>query len=98
MKTNSQVICIFIENCVTPFTKICVHLAKLHHDVLRRDVHAEVVLGEEVVPDGRHVGHHKVDAVVLAREENNKSVYILYLSKEGPISIRPFNFKKHGFI
>lgn len=88
MNTNSQVICIFIQNYVTPFTllsqqkpetlvhckknmhaevvkKICVHLAKLHHDVLRRDVHAEVVLGEEVMLDGRHVGHHKVDAVVL---------------------------------
>ena len=67
--------------------------AELHHDVLWRDVHAEVVLGEEVVPDGRCAGHHEVDAVVLAREENNKSGYILYLSKEGPISIRPFNIK-----
>ena len=71
--------------------------AELHHDVLRRDVHAKVVLGEEVVLDGRRVGHHEVDTVGLAREENNKSVYILYLSKEGPISIRPFNFLKTWF-
>jgi hypothetical protein len=45
--------------------EVRVEPSELCHDGLRRDVHGHVVLGEEVVLDGRGPGHGEVDAELV---------------------------------
>ena len=43
------------------------------------------------------MGQLEIHVYNLLEKKNNKLGYIIYLPKEGLISIRPFNFKEHGF-